>query len=82
MGTMWTPIYQILNEESERLHCRGHMCRSTWFRPDWNRVMMCNGCGGRVTDPIIVAVTTDMIIAVYPGDIARELTEEEVGYNG
>ena len=49
---------------------------------DWNGVMMCNGCEGRVTDPIIELVTNDAIVAVYPGDVARELSEEEVGYNG
>lgn len=82
MNMKWTPLYQIVNEEGERLHCRGHMCMSPWFQPDWRGVMMCNGCKGRVTDPIIVAATTDDVVAVYPSDVARELSEEEVGYSG
>ena len=82
MDTKWSPLYQIVNEEAERLHCRGHMCMSPWFQLDWNGVMMCNGCAGRVTDPIMELVTNDAIVAVYPGDVARELSEEEVGYSG
>ena len=82
MNTRWSPLYRIGNEEGERLHCRGHMCMSPWFQRDWDGVMMCNGCKGRVTDPFIEVVTTAAVVAVYPGDVARELSEEEAGYNG
>lgn len=64
-----------------RWFCDGHMCRSPYFQTSYDGYVVCNGCLGKTHPPrnADVLIVPDVQVAVYPEDMARDLTDEELG---
>ena len=57
---------------------------SPMWQKSWDERIVCNGCLAKYdgpSQPNLVEVVS-CTVQVTENDIARELTEEEVGYNG
>ena len=84
MNTFTSPVWHIVNDTEEYWHCTGHMCMSPLWQKSWDGFIACNGCLAKYDGPAspnLVEVVS-CTVQVTETDIARELSEEEVGYNG
>ena len=79
-----SPVWNIINDDNEYWHCPGHMCMSPMWQKSWDGRIVCNGCLGTYNGPPLpnLVEVVSCTVQVTENDIARELTEEEVGYNG
>ena len=83
-NTITSPVWNIINDDNEYWHCPGHMCMSPMWQKSWDERIVCNGCLGTYDGPALpnLVEVVSCTVQVTENDIARVLTEEEVGYNG
>ena len=57
---------------------------SPMWQKSWDERIVCNGCLGTYNGPTLpnLVEVVSCTVQVTENDIARELTEEEVGYSG
>ena len=60
------------------------MCMSPMWQRSWDERIVCNGCLGTYNGPVLpnLVEVVSCTVQVTENDVARVLTEEEVGYNG
>ena len=60
------------------------MCMSPMWQKSWDGFIACNGCLAKYDGPALpnLVAVVSCTVQVTENDIARVLTEEEVGYNG
>ena len=82
--TITSPVWNIINDDNEYWHCPGHMCMSPMWQKSWDERIVCNGCLGTYNGPVLpnLVEVVSCTVQVTENDVARVLTEEEVGYNG
>ena len=83
-NTITSPVWNIINDDNEYWHCPGHMCMSPMWQKSWDERIVCNGCLGTYDGPALpnLVEVVSCTVQVTENDVARVLTEEEVGYNG
>ena len=83
-NTITSPVWNIINDDNEYWHCPGHMCMSPMWQKSWDERIVCNGCLGTYDGPALpnLVEVVSCTVQVTENDIARELSEEEVAYNG